>query len=253
MTFHLGENLRTFRLQKGLTQEQVADVFGVSPQAISRWENGSAYPDVTLLPGIAMYFDVSLDTLLGMDKLRDTNAVNEIHRRVHTLVSEQRYTEAVSLIKDSLKRYPNNSGLLIELCEVLSQTDNTDEAIAVSERVLKMSDVSMKARSTATANLLYLYLRTNRKQDAELLLQTLPHVWESRELLKAELCDNAEYTEALKATIKQLLCFCHAKIKARSTRQYGVTPSYIQLGMGVDTDADVETMLNVIQEFVSDT
>lgn len=67
MTFHLGENLRTYRLQKGLTQEQVADVFGVSPQAISRWENSTAYPDVTLLPGIAMYFDVSLDTLLGMD------------------------------------------------------------------------------------------------------------------------------------------------------------------------------------------
>lgn len=164
MMVHLGENLRTFRLQKGLTQEQVADVFGVSPQAISRWENGSAYPDVTLLPGIAMYFDVSLDTLLGMDKFRDADAVNEIHRRVHTLVSEQRYTEAATLIKDSLKRYPNNNGLLIELCEVLSQTDNTDEAIAISERVLKLSDISMKARSTVTANLLYLYLRADRKQ-----------------------------------------------------------------------------------------
>ena len=253
MAFHLGENLRIFRLQKGLTQEQVADVFGVSPQAISRWENGSAYPDVTLLPGIAMYFDVSLDTLLGMDKLRDTNAVNEIHRRVHTLASEQRYVEAATLIKDSLKRYPNNSGLLIELCEVLSQTDNTDEAIAVSERVLKLSDISMKARSTVTANLIFLYLRADRKQDAELLLQTLPHVWESRELLKTELCDNAEYTEALKATIKQLLYFCYMKIEACSTRQYGVTPLYIQLGMEVDTNADTETLMDAIRKFVSDT
>ncbi len=252
MKLCFGENIRNARLQKGMTQEQVADVFGVSPQAISRWENGSAYPDVTLLPGIAMYFDVSLDTLLGMDKLRDADAVNEIHCRVHTLVSEQRYTEAVTLIKDSLKRYPNNSGLLIELCEVLSQTDNTDEAIAVSERVLKMSDISMKARSTVTANLLFLYLRADRKQDAELLLQTLPHVWESREMLKAELCDNAEYTEVLKAMIKQLLCFCHAKIEARSTRQYGVTPLYIQLGMNVNTDVDAETMLNAIREFISD-
>lgn len=253
MTFHLGENLRTYRLQKGLTQEQVADAFGVSPQAISRWENGSAYPDVTMLPGIAMYFDVSLDTLLSMDKLRDADAVNEIHRRVHTLVSEQRYAEAVVLIKDGLKRHPNNSGLLIELCEVLSQTDNTDEAIAVSERVLKMSDVSMKTRSTATANLLFLYLRADRKQDAEFLLQTLPHVWESREMLKAELCNGEEYDTALKATTKQLLCFCYAKIKARSTRQYGVTPLYIQLGMGVDADADTETLIDAIRKFVSDT
>ncbi len=253
MTFHLGENLRTYRLQKGLTQEQVADVFSVSPQAISRWENGSAYPDVTLLPGIAMYFDVSLDTLLGMDKLRDADALNEIHCRVHTLVSVQRYAEAVTLIKDSLKRYPNNSGLLIELCEVFSQTDNTHEAIAVSERALKLSDISMKARSTVTANLLYLYLRADRKQDAEHLLQTLPHVWESREMLKAELCNDAEYVEALKATIKQLLCFCYSKIEACPARQYGVTPPYIQLGMDVNTDVNTETMLNAIREFVSDT
>ncbi len=250
MTLHLGENFRTFRLQKGLTQEQVADAFGVSPQAISRWENGSAYPDVTLLPGIAMYFDVSLDTLLGMDKLRDADAVNEIHRRVHTLVSEQRYAEAATLIKDSLKRYPNNSGLLIELCEVLSQTDNTDEAISVSEQVLKLSEISMKARSTITANLIFLYLRTDRKQDAELLLQTLPHVWESRELLKAELCDNAKYTEALKVTIKQLLYFCYKKIEACSTRQYGVPPTYIQLGMEVDTNADTETLIDAIRDYL---
>lgn len=252
MTFHLGENLKTYRLQKGLTQEQVANVFGVSPQAISRWENGSAYPDVTLLPGIAMYFDVSLDTLLGMDKLRDADAVNEIHRRVHALVLEQRYAEAVALIKDGLKRYPNNSGLLIELCEVLSQTDNTDEAVAVSERVLKMSDVSMKARSTATANLMFLYLRADRKQDAERLLQTLPHVWESREMLKTELCNGKEYDTALKATIKQLLCFCYSKIEACSTRQYGVPPAYIQLGMAVDADADTEMLINAIREFISD-
>lgn len=250
MTFHLGENLRAYRLQKGLTQEQVSDVFGVSPQAISRWENNSAYPDVTLLPGIAMYFDVSLDTLLGMDKLRDADAVNEIHRRVHTLASEQRYAEAATLIKDSLKRYPNNSGLLIELCEVLSQTDNTDEVIAISERVLKQSDISMKARSTITANLIFLYLRTDRKQEAELLLQTLPHVWESREMLKAELCNSKEYDTALKATIKQLLCFCYSKIEACSTRQYGVPPSYIQLGMEVDANADTETLIDAIRDYL---
>ena len=121
MTFHLGDNLRAYRLQKGLTQEQVADVFDVSPQAISRWEKGSAYPDVTLLPGIAMYFDVSLDTLLGMDKLRDADAVNEIHRRVHTLVSEQRYAEAATLIKD-----PNRKFLRCEFANVI--LDRSEES-----------------------------------------------------------------------------------------------------------------------------
>ena len=45
----LGENLKKFRLQRELTQEQLADVLGVSAQAVSRWENGTTYPDITLL------------------------------------------------------------------------------------------------------------------------------------------------------------------------------------------------------------
>ena len=207
MKLCFGENLRNARLQKGLTQEQLAEVLGVSPQAISRWENGAAFPDVSLLSGIALYFDMSVDVLLGMEKLRDADALNNVHRRVHALAAAQQYTEAITLIKDSLKHYPNNTGLLVELCEVLSQTDNAEDAVCVSEQVLTHTDLSMKARSTVTANLLFLYLRIGRKDDAERLLQTLPHVWESRELLSVEMFDGDEYDKALKATVKQLLAF----------------------------------------------
>lgn len=59
----LGENLKKFRLQRELTQEQLADVLGVSAQAVSRWENGTTYPDITLLPTIASYFEITLDEL----------------------------------------------------------------------------------------------------------------------------------------------------------------------------------------------
>ena len=51
MRINIGDNLKQLRLQKGLTQEQLADVFGVSAQAVSRWENNTSYPDITLLPG----------------------------------------------------------------------------------------------------------------------------------------------------------------------------------------------------------
>jgi transcriptional regulator with XRE-family HTH domain len=55
MKINIGENLKRLRLQKEFTQEQLAEVFGVSPQAVSRWENNTAYPDITMLPGIAIY------------------------------------------------------------------------------------------------------------------------------------------------------------------------------------------------------
>ena len=51
-----------------MTQEQVAEIFGVSPQAISRWENATSYPEITQLPNIAAYFETTIDELLGVKK-----------------------------------------------------------------------------------------------------------------------------------------------------------------------------------------
>ena len=57
------KNLKRFRLAKKLTQEQVAESLGVSPQSISRWECGTTLPDVTALPEIARLYCVTIDDL----------------------------------------------------------------------------------------------------------------------------------------------------------------------------------------------
>ena len=61
----LGEKLYNKRKERGLTQEEVAEKLGVSPQAVSKWENGSSCPDIMLLPKIAKLFEVSIDELLS--------------------------------------------------------------------------------------------------------------------------------------------------------------------------------------------
>ena len=62
------EILRALRKDRGLTQENLAEIFGVSPQAVSRWENETSYPDITQLPHIAAFFETSVDELLGLKK-----------------------------------------------------------------------------------------------------------------------------------------------------------------------------------------
>lgn len=57
------DNLRRLRTEKGLTQEQAAERLGVSPQAVSRWENAVTLPDVLLLPAVAALYGVSVDEL----------------------------------------------------------------------------------------------------------------------------------------------------------------------------------------------
>lgn len=58
------------RKSKGVGQQDLADVLGVSFQSVSKWETGTTMPDITLLPSIAEYFNVSIDELLGVKPLR---------------------------------------------------------------------------------------------------------------------------------------------------------------------------------------
>ena len=69
MINEFGEIFKTLRKEKHLTQEQIAEILGVSPQAVSRWENSATFPDITLLPQISGYFDTTVDELLGITKI----------------------------------------------------------------------------------------------------------------------------------------------------------------------------------------
>lgn len=69
MNHIFSNNLRRLRQSKGYTQEQVADHLGVSPQSVSRWECGTTFPDILLLPAIAEHYCVTVDDLFreGVD------------------------------------------------------------------------------------------------------------------------------------------------------------------------------------------
>lgn len=60
---------------KGITQLQLAEELGVTYQAVSKWETKSTMPDISLLPQIADYFDVSIDQLLGVKPIEKTKYI----------------------------------------------------------------------------------------------------------------------------------------------------------------------------------
>lgn len=61
----LGTKIYEKRKEKGLTQEALAEKLGVSPQAVSKWENDASCPDIALLPKLAKLFEISVDELLS--------------------------------------------------------------------------------------------------------------------------------------------------------------------------------------------
>ncbi len=62
----IGENIAKYRKTKGLTQEQLGELLGVTNQAVSKWESGVSMPDVMLLPKIAETLSITLEALYGI-------------------------------------------------------------------------------------------------------------------------------------------------------------------------------------------
>lgn len=79
---NLAANIARLRRERGMTQEALAEVIGVSPQTISKWENSTTWPDVALLPVIADVFGVSIDMLYGREETRKVVTSEQAIERV---------------------------------------------------------------------------------------------------------------------------------------------------------------------------
>lgn len=71
---NFSERLKTFRKQKGLTQQQLADLLNVSNKSVSRWESAGGYPDIEVLPALAKALSVTVDELLSDAPVRRLSA-----------------------------------------------------------------------------------------------------------------------------------------------------------------------------------
>lgn len=251
---NMGEKLKSLRLSKGFTQEQLAEALGVSAQSVSRWENGVSCPDISMLPGLAMFFETSVDDILGMEEIRKAENINRIHGEINALVQSGQQDKAVELIRESLKIYPNNLGLLMSLGETLAHCEDeeaTREAIAIGVQILSGGNVSTKARATTAANLLFLFMRMENWDDARALIRMMPHIWESREMLMPEIYQGEEYRDALKQSIVKALVYFCMKIEAEPERDRRKTPEYIQLGVDFTPTKTPQEMLTEIGRFLN--
>ena len=76
----LGQKIGALRKEKGWTQEELSERLGVSPQAVSKWENDVSCPDIMLLPEIARLFNVTTDNILGCEPEKTVQLVPKEQR-----------------------------------------------------------------------------------------------------------------------------------------------------------------------------
>ena len=111
MENNLASNIRAFRKERGLTQEKLAEAFGVTVGAVHKWEAGMSVPDLSLILEMADFFDTSLDVLIGFEA-RD-NRISVLAGRLRKMA----YTmdpDGLSEAQKALKKYPHNFSIVFE-------------------------------------------------------------------------------------------------------------------------------------------
>ncbi len=169
MDITLCENLKELRKKRGNTQADLAVFLKVSNQAISKWERGDGYPDITLLPSIASYYDVSVDTILGVDKINKMKKMQEYFKESQSLSNNGKTSERVTLWRKAYNEFPNDMQVIYHLMFTLSAEnikENAAEVILYGERVIKESSDN-KLRGGAIQTLCYTYKAIGKIEEAK--------------------------------------------------------------------------------------
>ena len=113
----LADNIRTLRKEKGLTQEKLAEVLGVTVGAVHKWEAGLSTPELQLLMGMADFFDLTLDVLVGFE-LKD-NKISSVSDRLRKMRDSQD-EDALAEAEKALKKYPHSFEIVLGSARVYS-------------------------------------------------------------------------------------------------------------------------------------
>ena len=105
MKNYFSNKLRELRRNADVTQDRLAEVLGVTPQTVSKWERAETYPDIETLPGIANYFGVSIDELLGNDKQSERRDIEENFLRYLGKLNDEAWFD---LCLFYLRKYPRD-------------------------------------------------------------------------------------------------------------------------------------------------
>lgn len=142
MELRLGGNIKRMRKDRSLTQEELADALGVTTGAVYKWESGLSVPELTMIVKLADYFEVSVDVLLGYEKIDRRR--EEIAQKIYRFIGAKDRS-GIEEAERALLKYPNDYGI-IKATATICATFGTEEkdhdlirrSIALFEKALTL-------------------------------------------------------------------------------------------------------------------
>ena len=145
----IGNQIRRLRLRRGITQEAMAQHFGITPQAVSKWERGVATPDIAMLPDISAYFGVTIDELFSLSD--DTRM-----ERIQNMIWDVRYFDPADVekeqhfLREKARREPENDKVFELLADMENHLakEHRDHAAHYAKEALKRDPDNKNAHAS---------------------------------------------------------------------------------------------------------
>ncbi|QSX04856.1 helix-turn-helix transcriptional regulator [Sedimentibacter sp. zth1] len=221
---NIGDKIRNLRKERGLTQEMIAEHFNLSAQAISKWETNLAYPDITLVPSIASFFNISVNELFDFD-------TTEIEAEVMKIVDnnskfrDNAPEKAEGILREGLKKYPNNEILLNNLLYVL-HGDKTNEKIEIAKKLIQYTKDD-EIKYDAIRILAGTYFDLGNDTMGEYFLEQIPEIYFSKLELDAlylkgddkKRATNLQLFLSIEQSIEMISCLIEIANKSNDKKQ----------------------------------
>lgn len=187
----IGENIRRLRRERDITQEALAEMLGISSQAVSGWETNRTAPDISQLAPLSSIFEVSADVILGIDVDAKSRKIEELYQSAFETACTGDHAESIRIADEALKQYPDSHKLMrfyadeIHLYNHMTPEEqrDTNEKRALGYLDILRTSPDNSIRNEAIVTSCLWYNRLGRKEEAEALAKSLECSWTSGELL----------------------------------------------------------------------
>ncbi len=193
----IGQKIKELRIKKQLTQEKLAEALFVSYQAVSKWENDTSTPDISLIGPLTRILHVTADELLGLNNFEHDARYKELTEAYdHTYATED-LARRQEICETAVREYPGDMRFLCELAGVVSsrsfEYEEQDAYVAQQEKAIKLYDSVIRncrdevLRSEAIDRITQLLGWRGRLSEAKAYAEMLPErkghtresVWEN--------------------------------------------------------------------------
>ena len=207
MQVNIGEKIKELRKRDGRKQEELATALGITAQAVSRWEAGTCYPDVSLIPAIANYFHVSIDFLFGYQNDRDNRIREYLQESFRRSFEGEDDASIIEFLRQGLEEFPGEptlqkclaGRLSIKGCsETVKPNPYLEEAAALYESL-------SKTENDIVSTLINVYAQMGKYEKAENRAKEQPLITECKEILLASLYEDKKGTRYRGEAILSLL------------------------------------------------